>query len=98
METIDLYIRLWLQKHGVLEKIYRNLSSYYKGILHKLICPPAGLTSTRERLELYLRLFSSTDIGGRKTIAPVEHMTDEEIEKIFSPVTPDDVREYLSGF
>jgi len=100
METIDLYIRLWLRKYGIPEKIYRNLPPYYKGILHKLICPPGGLTSTRERRDLCPRLFSSTGIGGtaRDSIVPFEHMTDEEIEKVFLPVTPDDLHEYLSRF
>lgn len=98
MEPVKLNIRLWLEKNGFPQGIYIKLHPIYKDLLRKLICPPFGLTTAKERRDLYRKLCSLTGVAGRDSIYPAGNMTDEDIEKFFSPLTPSDWHKYLSKF
>ena len=98
MEALELDVRLWLEKNRIPERIYEKLSSYHKDALHKQIYQPTGLVTDRERRDLYRKLCSPAGIAGRNSINPVDYMTDEDLRKFFSPLTPSDWHDYLSKF
>ena len=88
VEAIEREVRLWFKKREIPPRAYMNLPDYYKVVLHNLVCIPTHLTTYSERRALYRKLCLPEGIAGRKTIDPVDSMTDEDLRTFFSPVTP----------
>lgn len=88
MKATERQVRLWLANRRFSPQDYRNLSSYHKDLLHKLVCTPTHPTTYAERRDLYRKLCSRGGMAGRDSIDPVDSMTDEDLRTFFSPLTP----------
>jgi len=98
MKALERQIRPWLEKMGIPQQNYRNLPPSYQDLLHDLICTQTHRPSPRERRDLYRKLCLPESVAGRDSADPVDFMTDEELQKFFSPLTPGERLPYLSKF
>jgi hypothetical protein len=95
-KTIVSEVGLWLMKKGIPYQRYDNLSPYLKDMLRNLVCIPTSPTSPLDRKELYEKL-CLPDIA--RDIDPDDFMQpDEEIKKIFTPLTLSERLPYLYKF
>ncbi|MFC2067223.1 hypothetical protein ACFLUO_09305 [Chloroflexota bacterium] len=87
-EKCEQEVRLWLEKRlekrGIPYERYKNLPEYNKVTLRNLVCIPTKPTTTLQRKDLYEKI-----IAGRELIDSLGSVPDdEEVKKIFSPLTP----------
>jgi len=85
MEGLKRKVYLWLKKQGFPEANYDKLPPNMKGILHRVVCTVGYITTYNQRAELWLKLSVPQAMRDRlvESIPP-----DEELRKIFSPLTP----------
>jgi hypothetical protein len=88
VEALERQVNLWLENRGIPPQRYKNLPAHDKVVLHNLVCIPTQLTTAGERRALYRKLCAQESIAGRKTIDPVDHMTDEDLKTFFSSLPP----------
>ena len=88
MEELEQQVRPWLKSKGIPLQRYKNLQAHDKVVLHNLVCIPTQLTTPSERRALYRKLYMPESIAGRKTIDPVDSMTDEDLKVFLSPLSP----------
>ena len=85
-EIPERHVRPWLEKNRFPLEVYRNLSPYYKRLLHNQVCrctrnpPPSDL----ELRNLYQRLQSGESRGPTNV---VDSMTSRELQEFFSPLS-----------
>ena len=98
-ENCEQEVRLWLEKKGIPYERYMNLSAFNKIVLRNQVCKPTRPTTHAQRRELYKKLFlPDRIIAGRKSIDPLDFVPDEELKKVFSPLTPGEKLPYLYKF
>ena len=85
-EALERAVSLWLEKKEIPYQSYRNLPTHNKVVLRNLICIPPRPTTYSQRKDLYKKL-CSPNIGGKKSIDPVDPMTDEQRKEFFSPLS-----------
>ena len=96
-EVVELQVRLWLEKKGVPQRHYTNLTSPYKDQLHSRVCTQTHQSSDAQLRTLYRKLHISESRGAGSSGDAVDSMTNEELKNFFSPV-PHDELPYLYKF
>ena len=87
-EQFEQEVRLWLDSRDFPDELCVNLPTYYKSLLHKLVCSPTQPVSDSQRRDLYRKLCSPGSRAGRDSADPVDSMTDEQLRAFFSPPYP----------
>ena len=89
-------VGLWLMKKGTPYQRYDNLSAYLKGVLRNLVCIPTRTTSPTQRKDLWKEL-CLPNIG--RDLNPDDFVSpDEELQKLFSPLSAGERLPYLHKF
>ncbi len=91
-------ISLWLRFWKIPYRVYDNLPSHLKIVLHNCICMPVKLTTDRQRSDLLRMLFSSGIVAGRESVDLVEDISAEYKERLLSPLTEKEKQDFLSKF
>ncbi len=86
IEDLELQVSPWLEENEIPLSNYRMTSSYYKKLLHKLVCLRIDAFTPYERRDLYRRLVCPENRGLIQS-DPVDFMTDNDLKEFFSPKT-----------
>ncbi len=98
MQECEKEVCLWLEKRKIPYERYMNLSTSNKTVLHNSACTPTHPTTYTQREELYLELCLPESRAGIKYPHSGDFMTDEERQRLFSPLTPSEKLDYLEKF
>lgn len=97
-ETLERQVRLWLERMGIPQREYENLGSSDKVLLRDRICKGPRPLSDLQLRRLYQKLHVSENRAEGGSADAVDSMTNEKLQKFFSPLPHDDELPYLYKF
>jgi len=97
VEAIEREVRLWFKKREIPPRAYMNLPLSDKVLLCGQVCGRTHADAWQLR-DLYGKLLFFQMRGAEAYSTAVNLITDEELQKFFSPLTPSEILSYLEKF